>query len=245
MLGLGGVIIGITAACASNFDIRNYPTTQALFDASEERFRRGKCDNAETGLREVLFQLTPRDSLAIRARFLLAECLMQQGQYLEAARQFRRLVQDVPSDPLAPRALLRLGDAQAELWKRPELDPTYGQAAQVTYRELTGRYPGTPAARRAQLKLNVLAARFAEKEYKNGVFYYRLGAYDSALLYFRNVVAQYGQTALAPLALVKLVETYEHLDYDEERIEMCNQLRRFYPQADRADEVCPEPAPAP
>ncbi len=206
---------------------------------SEARFRRGDCGDAALGFRQVATQLPVRDSLGVRARFLLAECHFARSEFLEAARQFRRVANEAPTHPLAQRALLRAGDSQAQLWTRPELDPTYGEAAKVTYQEVISRYPRTTLSNRASLKLAVLAERFAEKEYKNGNHYFRLHAIFSAIVYYKAVIADYGATSYAPLALVKLVEAYIRLDYKEERRETCSNLRRFYPDAPRLDEVCP------
>lgn len=206
---------------------------------SEERFRRGDCGDAARGFRQVTTQLPVRDSLGVRARFLLAECHFAMSEFLEAARQFRRVANEAPTHPLAQRALLRAGDSQARLWTLPELDPTYGEAAKVTYQEVIARYPRTAVSNRASVKLAVLAERFAEKEYKNGNYYFRLGATFSAILYYKAVISDYGATSYAPLALVKLVEAYIRLDYKEERRETCSNLRRFYPDAPRLDEVCP------
>ncbi len=206
---------------------------------SEERFRRGDCGDAALGFRQVTSQLPVRDSLGVRARFLLAECHFAKLEFLEAARQFRRVANEAPTHPLAQRALLRAGDSQARLWTEPELDPTYGEAAKVTYQEVIARFPRTAVSNRASLKLAALAERFAEKEYKNGNHYFRLRATLSAILYYKVVVRDYGATSYAPLALVKLVEGYIRLDYKEERRETCSNLRRFYPDAPRLDEVCP------
>jgi outer membrane protein assembly factor BamD len=232
------LLLGGSAACGGGFKPQDYPTPLALFQVSEELYRNGKCGRAQEGFRQLTFQLPSRDSLAVRARFLLAECHFDQGAHLEAARQFRRVVDEAPAHSLAPFALLRAGDAQASLWKRPELDPTYGDAAMVTYRELLQRFPGTEAARRATLQVQKLGERFAEKDYKNGVFYVRFKAYDSAILYFRNVVARYPQSRFAPLALMMLVETYDKLGYAEERQETCDHIMRFYSDTEGANRLC-------
>ena len=235
LLGLAGV----TAACSGGFRPRDYPSPDVLLTVSEDLYRHGKCADAELGFRRVTTQLPLRDSISVRARFLMAECQFAQGRYLEAARQFRRVADEAPNHPLAANALLRSGDAQRQLWKRPELDPTYGQAAAVTYQEVIARYPRTAVSNRASLKLVALSEQFAEKEFKNGLYYYKFGAYDSAILYFKAVVADHGATSYAPLALMKLVETYQRIGYEEEERETCANLRRFYPDARRLDDVCP------
>src|SRR2546430_8850043 len=37
---------------------------------------------------------------------------------------------------------------RSRLWRKPELDPSYGESALAIYQELAGRYPGTDAAAR-------------------------------------------------------------------------------------------------
>jgi outer membrane protein assembly factor BamD len=127
----------------------------------------------------------------------------------------------------------------ADLWRRPELDPTYGQTALATYQELLNRYPGTTSAQRAQLQTAELHEKFAYKEYKAGMFYFRLKAYDSAILYFKDLVASYPKTSVVPDALVKLVEAYRKLGYREDVQETCDYIRRFHPNAPEAYRVCP------
>jgi len=118
----------------------------------------------------------------------------------------------------------------------------------ATYRELVGRFPASRAAERARLKVAALADQFALKEFQNGVFYLRLGGFDSAIIYFRSVVANFPQSKIVPDALLKLVESYRRIGYQEEVRETCDHLRQFYPGAAGLTEVCPPtptPAPAP
>ncbi len=227
------------AGCSKEFRPRDYTSPQALLEVSEQMYRRGKCGDAALGFQYLTQQLPVRDTTAVRARFLLAECHFGRGEFLEAARQFRRVANESPGHPLAQRALLRSGDSQAQLWTHPELDPTYGEAARVTYQEVAARYPRTLVANRANMKLAVLAERFAEKEYKVGDYYFRLNANSSAILYYKTIVSDYGATSYAPLALIRLVEAYTRLAYQEEKVETCENLRRFYPDVPRLDEVCP------
>lgn len=237
MLLAGGCLVAL--GCSGGFRPGQYATPQELFDVSQEMYRGGNCSDAELGFRRVTSQLPVRDSLAVRARFLMAECQFAQSMYLEAARQFRRVADEAPNHVLAPRALLRSGDSQLQLWTRAELDPTYGDAALVTYQEVMARYPRSEVSGRAALKLAALGERFAEKDYKNGMYYFRFGAYLSAILYFKAVVTDHGATSYAGLALIKLVQSYERLGFAEEERETCDNLRRFYPTTEHLDEVCP------
>ena len=123
---------------------------------------------------------------------------------------------------------------------RPELDPSYGQSALATYQELLNRYPTSPAAARGKQRIADLEESFAIKEYKASQYYKKLKAYDSAVLYLRDLVATYPRTSIAPTALISLVGLYNKLGYKEDAAETCGYLRRFHPGAPQTDEVCPQ-----
>jgi outer membrane protein assembly factor BamD len=214
-------------------------TIDSLWRQAEQAVRHGKWSDAEKLLNRALLEFSPGDPRIARARFWLGEALFAQGRQLEAAREFRKASDETPNDPIAPEALLRLGDVYTDLWRRPELDPTYGQTALSTYQELVNRYPGSDAAKRAQQRMTELNERFAYKAYKAALFYYRLKAYDSAVLYLKDLVATYPKAAVVPQALIKLVQAYQKLGYREDVQETCGYIRRFHPKASGAGEVCP------
>jgi outer membrane protein assembly factor BamD len=214
-------------------------TIDSLWQRSETAVHHGKWGEAEKLLNRAVLEFAPGDPRVPRAHFYLGEALFAQGRQLEAAREFRKTSDETPNDPLAPEALLRLGDVYSDLWRRPELDPTYGQTALSTYQELLNRYAGSAAATRAQLRINELNERFAYKEYKAAVFYFRLKAYDSAILYLKDLVATYPKTTVVPDALIKLVQSYKALGYREDVQETCGYIQRFHPNAPKAREVCP------
>jgi outer membrane protein assembly factor BamD len=201
--------------------------------------RHGKWGDAVTRLERVLLEFPPGDARASRARLFLGEAQLALGNNLDAAREFRKLSDDTPNDPLAPEALLRAADAYAELWRRPELDPSYGQTALATYQELLNRYPGGPPARRAEERIETLQERFAYKEYKSALYYMRLKAYDSAILYLKDLVATYPRSEVAPDALLHLVQAYQRLGYKEDVAETCGYIRRFHSDVPGAAKACP------
>ena len=217
---------------------------QARWNQALAAFRTGSWKLTRTTLERLLPELPPGDPRRSKGHFYLGECYFATHDNLQAVREFRRVADETPNDRLAPDALLRTGDAYAELWKRPELDPTYGETAMGTYQELLNRYPGTIAADRAQIRMADLREQFAIKLYKAALFYVRLKAWDSAILYLRDVVATYPKSSVAPEALVKLVKAYKTIGYQEDLQETCGYIRRFHPDARGADEYCPE-SPAP
>ncbi len=213
----------------------------SLWMEAESAVRRGDWSDALKLLNRVVLELRPNDPRMIKARYYLAEAQMGQGNRLEAVREFRRVVDDAPDSDIAADALLRVGDAYSELWRRPELDPTYGQSALDAYTELTRAYPNTQAAARAQMKIADLRERFAYKTYRAAMYYVRLKAYDSAILYLKDLVANYPRTSVTPTALVQLVEAYGKLGYQENLQETCEYIRQYHAQ-DNIDAHCPKPS---
>ena len=75
--------------------------------------------------------------------------------------------------------------------------------------------------------------------FKAARYYLRLKAYDSAIIYLRDLLATYPQASIAPQALARLIGAYRELGYLEDVRETCEYLRRFHPDAPEADEACP------
>lgn len=220
-------LLFLLAGCR-HFDPRSYQSTDALFRDSMREFRAGRFRTAAGGFQKLTLDLAARDTLQTLAQYLLAECHFGQQDYATAAREFRRVADEHPADRLAPGALLRAGDAYALLWRRPALDPANGLTALAAYQELQGRYPDGEAASIAALRLRALHDDFATKEFENALFYFRRGAYDSAILYLKNLIASYPSATVVPEAFVRLVRAYRAIGYREEEEETCAHLRQYY-----------------
>ena len=72
----------------------------------------------------------------------------------------------------------------------------------------------------------------------------RLKAYDSAILYLKDLVATYPRSSVAPDALLHLVQAYRTLGYKEDVQETCGYIRRFHADAPGVARACPERAEA-
>ena len=205
-------------------------------------FHHGEFRRAQAILQRLTFALPPGDAELAAARYYIAEASFQLSDYVQAASDFRRVSDEFSTSDYAPLALLRAGDANLRLWRRPELDPSYGETALAIYQELTGRFPDSDAAARARAHVRRLENQFAEKTYKTGLFYVRRKAYDSAIIYFKDVIANYPNSNRAPDALLRLVDSYRAIRYKEELQETCDHLRRFYPNASGLSRECPASA---
>ena len=212
----------------------------SVWTVAEQAFNHSDWAAAQKAFDRLGPMLSPSDPRFYRLHFFQGEILFALGNPLQAVREFRRVADEQPEGPLAPDALLRAGDAYADLWRRPELDPTYGETARNVYQEVASRYEGTTAARRATLRLNALSEKFAEKEYKNALFYFRFKAYDSAILLLREVIATYPRAGIIPEALERLVRAYQILGYQEDVKETCAYIKQYHADPAGPRRLCPK-----
>lgn len=210
----------------------------SLWKELESAFRRGDWSETQRRIDGMAAMLTPADQRYFRMHFIQGEVHLARHEALQAVREFRRVADEQPEGILAADALLRAGDANAELWRKPQLDPTYGDAAKTIYDEVVNRYPGTTAARRAGIRLAELNEMYAEKEMRNALFYMRFKAYDSAILLLRSLIASYPKAQVIPNALEHLVKAYQKVNYQEDVKETCDYIRQYHPEPDGPIRLC-------
>jgi outer membrane protein assembly factor BamD (BamD/ComL family) len=131
-------------ACRSSFQPDKFRSDEALYRASLAQFSQQRWDNAASGFQRLTLQLPARDPLMPRVLYFLGRAHANDGQHLLAAQSFSRLAQSFPEDTLADDALLAAGKAYARLWRKPTLDPQYGEDAMSTLRTLQAMYPNSP-----------------------------------------------------------------------------------------------------
>lgn len=235
----------VYAGCASGFRPQNFGSGEELFAASMERFEKRKWGDAASGFERLTFQLGPQDTLLSVSHYYLGLARQRNGEHLLAAQAFSRMAQSFPRDTLAERALFRAGSSYSRLWRKPELDPEYGDAALETYRLLLSEYPQSPLADSARMAMSVLREKQAMKDFEVGQDYLRRRFRDSAILYFRDVVERYPETDVARRAYLRMLDAYRAIGYDEEAREVCNTLRERNPADADVIEACGSAPPDP
>lgn len=201
-------------------------------------------DNAIQAFERLTLELPARDTLLPRSYWYLATAHARKDEHLLAAQGFARLNQTFPDDTLADDAMLAEAREYATLWRKPALDAQYGQTALVTYRSMLELYPDSPLAPQAQRGAEKMLEWLATKDYLTGMHYARRKAPDSAILYFRDVVENYPETARARDAYLRLVEVYRSINYRDDARDACATLRQKYPGDREVLSTCGPPPPA-
>jgi outer membrane protein assembly factor BamD len=192
----------------------------------------------KNGRAATLFQqflaLAPGDARAPEATYLTGRAHMGSHEYVTAAADFLRVVNDFPSDTLSRPARMGLCEAYVRLAPRAQLDQEYTNSAIAYCQSFAENFPSTPQADRAASYVRDMQTRLAEKEYDTGLFYFRRKAYDAAVIYFNRAANDFPTTPIAPAALLKLVQSYGAVGYVEERDAAKARLLKDYPESPEA-----------
>jgi outer membrane protein assembly factor BamD len=227
-----------SVGCLRAFNLTQFPNSQALYDAGVEQLGQKKWDNAVLIFEKLTLELPARDTLLPLSQFHLAEAYGGRGEHLLAAQAYYRLAESFATDTLADDALYRAAREYQSMWRSPTLDSQYGGEAVSTFELLLGLYPDSEWRDSAGAQINVLREMFATKDYLNGVWYLRRKGYDSAIIYLRDVVEKFPNSARARDALLRLAEAYEAIRYRDDKADVCKQLKEKYPTDPEVLEKC-------
>jgi len=236
------LLLAAPLACKPPFDPKTYQNADKLYQVAMAEYKAGRYDNAAKAFEKLTLDLSARDPRLPLAYYYLAQSQTKKGEYLLAAGTYNRLIDAFPQDTLIDEAFFLSGRAYQHEWRRPQLDPTYGKSAQTAYESLISTYPDSPFAARAKSELDKLDEWFAEKDYDTGYLYLKRKAYDSAIIYFKDVIRLHPNARITRDAYLRLLEAYRAIKYTEDARELCDAMRKAYPN-DR--EVRKECGPAP
>lgn len=213
-----------------------------LFEWAQERFEAGDWGGAENGFRDFLLR-EPLSSLADSAQYLLGESRFRDERYVEAAETFSRLVNNRPTSSLADDA--QLGVCRSHWARSPDLaldqDPT--REAVSACQRLLELYPDSPLADRATEIRTRARHKLAAKRFRVGKWYFDNGAYQSANIYFEEILEQYPSAPIVPDVLARLYRSYVQLGFDAEARNVRERLLQEFGDTRAAAEIRREPPP--
>jgi outer membrane protein assembly factor BamD len=235
------------AACHPDFKITRYTTNETLYRAAMAEFDARRWANAVTAFEKLTTDLPARDTLLPRAHWYLARSHAAREEWVLAGTSYSRLVESFPDDSLSDDAALASARAYRKLWRKPALDPTYGESALATYNTLIGLYPNSALIPEAKKEIAELEEMFARKDFITGMYYLRRRAYDSAIIYFKDALTKYPNSPAAREAQLRLVDAYKAIRYKDDAADACAALRQSYPEDSEVRATCTgvaAPAPA-
>ncbi len=232
----------LAAACKPVFNAATYPDMDSLYKAAMVQYSGHHFDNAAKAFERLTTELPPRDPRMPLAFFYLAKSQEKNGEHLLAAKSYSRIYEQFPEDTVADDGLLLSGLAYEAMWRKPNLDATYGQSAMTQYQTLLGLYPDSPLVPRVNQQLSKLDEWFATKDYDTGIHYLKRKAYDSAIIYFKDVIRMHPAAAKSREAYLALHDAYKAINYRDDARDLCDAMRKAYAADREVNQVCGAPA---
>ena len=235
---LSVLALAALGGCRTAWSPARFPTNEQLYEESLRQFRAKRYENAVAGFERLTVNLPARDTLFPPSLYYLGRSHQARDEWLLAAQAFTRLAESFPTDTLADDALYEAGRSYARMWRKPSLDAQYGETAVNTLRTMVSLYPKSPLVGAAEREIARLTEWFAVKTYENGMHYFRRKGYESAIIYFREIVDRYPTAPTARRAMLRLAEAYRAINYAQDVAETCAALHRAYPGDGDVREGC-------
>lgn len=229
----GLALIGSLSACAGRGGPRKDTAYVArdvgtLYNAAKARLDQRRYKEAAQLFDEVERQ-HPYSVWARRAQLMGAFSYYLARDYNESISSAQRFLSLHPGNKDAPYAYYLIAIDYYEQISDVTRDQKLTQQALDAMGELMRRYPDTPYARDARLKLDLINDHLAGKEMEVGRFYQRRAQWLASTYRFRKVIDQYQTTTHTPEALMRLTESYLALGVPEEAKKAAAVLGANYP----------------
>lgn len=171
----------------------------------------------------------PYSTWATNAKLMAAYADYQRNRYTEALGTLERFIQLHPAHRDIAYAYYLRALAQYEQITDAQRDQRQTENAISALQDVVNRFPDTPYARDARLKIDLGRDHLAGKEMDVGRFYQRRGLYAAAVGRYRRVVDDYQTTNHVPEALHRLTELYLNLGLADEARRSASVLGHNFP----------------
>jgi outer membrane protein assembly factor BamD len=230
------ILMLFAAGCGSSIPLTERLDAEELYNHAAELLAAGRYQRAAEAFERFVFRF-PGHPRQPDARYHLAEAFAGRREFLSAANEYLRFALEYPTHARAADARFGACEAYARLSPRHQLDQQYTVAAIEHCESLLMYYPDSEHAAAAQAIIAEMANKLALKQFDVGEHYLRRRAYDSAILSYDEVLTRYPDTPTAPRALLRLIEVYERLGYEQDEEQATQRLLRDYPTSEEARTV--------
>jgi outer membrane protein assembly factor BamD len=156
----------------------------------------------------TLEQNYPFSSWAVNAQIMQAYSLYLQNKYTDSIATLDRFIQLHPVHPDIAYIYYLRALCYYEQIADIQRDQKGTEQAMSALQEVVTRFPNSPFANDARLKMDLCRDHMAGKEMEIGRYYQKQHLYQAAIGRFQRVVDEYQTTAHVPEALARIVEVY-------------------------------------
>jgi len=229
------VFLFFLAGCASKMTMVSL-TAEEQFNVAKKEYQQRKYDEAMTEFYKVIFN-HPGAGFIDSAQFYLGSCYYRTEDYSLAIAEFKKLLSIYPTSLLADDAEYYIPLCNYFMSLGPTLDQENTQLAIEGFTSFLDYYPESPYVPRAKRYLSICQNKLAEKTYRNGCIYVKLGQYQPALIYLNEVLDKYRDTEWAGRSLFEIGEIYQKQGEPSKALEKYKELVNDFPENERIEET--------
>lgn len=165
-------------------------SVKQLMREGMDAFQTGNFDRAIEIFRHIR-DAYPFSPYAVVAHLKLADAYYYKHDFENAIFSYEDFIQLHPKHKDTPYVLYQIGLCYFHQILSIDRDQTITKKALEAFKRVVKAYPHTRYAQRALAKIQICRKKLAAHEFYVGHFYYRTGAYKSALLRFRYILENY------------------------------------------------------
>jgi len=215
-------------ACQDSEEAYQERPVEELYNEALNRLNAAEYSKSAKAFAEVERQ-HPYSNWALRAQLMAGFAYYQAKKYDEAIENFNVFIGLHPMHKDVAYAQYMIGICHYEQIPITGHDQKGTEKAESAFRDVIAKYPDSPFAKDAKLKLDMIRDHLAAKEMEIGRFYQKQTNHLAAITRFKLVVDEYQTTAQVPEALHRMVESYLSLGLLEQAKASAAVLGHNYP----------------
>jgi len=142
--------------------------------------------------------------LAPRAQYKLGLVLKGVLRYYEAEEEFNKVVSRYPDSEWASAAKFQIASCRASLSKGAAYDQGAMQEAKEKFESFVKEHPDAVLSWDAQRNINQIREKEALASFDIGRFYEKQKAFESAKIYYNDIINNYADSSMAKQAVARL-----------------------------------------
>lgn len=167
----------LMCSCGSEFSVVDkYGDQEAKYEFAKECFARGKFENAQSLLMDLVTMKKGSDE-AQECLYMLAMSQYCNMDYELASETFKKYTTSYPRGHYIESAYFYVGQSLYEGSPEPRLDQSPTNGAISAYQQFMDLFPDSPLREKAQERLYELTDKLIQKEFMSATLYYNLGGY--------------------------------------------------------------------
>jgi len=196
---------------------RQYDIGSMFLDGRKAKIMGMKILPATDKAAEILSKVVenaPFGRFADVAQYKIGEAYKKQEFYEEALLAYQKLIDDYADSPLVDDAKYQIALCTYYVSRDPYYDQEYTDRAIEEYEQLIAMTSDAELNREARDALNELREKKAQSALETAKFYEKRKHYKSAIIYYEDVIKNYGDTMAAAEAQQRMKELEEKMAND-------------------------------